>query len=145
MQSLPHHYTVAASALPEGDVSLNSGGLDPIYSAPPIEFGGQGNRWSPENLLVAAVADCFILSFRAIASVSQLSWTALSCEVAGTLERVDGVTKFTAFEIIARLTVSPETPDEKAQRVLEKAEATCLVANSLSASTHLQASVAKGA
>lgn len=73
MQSFPHHYTVAASALPEGDVSLNSGGLDPIYSAPPIEFGGQGNRWSPENLLVAAVADCFILSFRAIASVSQLS------------------------------------------------------------------------
>lgn len=144
MQSLPHHYIVAASALAEGDVSLSANNLDPIYSAPPIEFGGPGNRWSPENLLVAAVADCFILSFRAVASASKLSWTALSCEVEGTLERIDGVTKFTAFEIIAKLTVAQDSDEEKAQRVLEKAEAICLVSNSLSASTHLQASVSKG-
>ena len=73
MQDLPHHYKVAASAAPQGEVNLASNLLDPILSAPPAEYGGPGNRWSPETLLVAAVADCFILSFRAVARASKFS------------------------------------------------------------------------
>jgi hypothetical protein len=33
----------------------------------PREFDGRGNQWSPESLLAAALADCFVLSFRAVA------------------------------------------------------------------------------
>lgn len=141
MQSLPHHYKASAAAGPEGDVSVSADNVELIYSAPPKEFGGPGNRWSPENLLVAAVADCFILSFRAVASASKLTWTSLTCEVEGTLERSEGTTKFTAFDVVAKLTVPTDTPEQKAHRALEKAEAICLVTNSLSATTHLNASV----
>ncbi|MEE9159021.1 MAG: OsmC family peroxiredoxin, partial [Gammaproteobacteria bacterium] len=77
MQSFPHRYKIVAAAGPDGDISLASDGLDPISSAPPVEFGGSGNRWSPETLLVAAVGDCFVLSFRAIARASELSWMSL--------------------------------------------------------------------
>jgi len=137
MQDLPHHYRVAATAGPEGDVNLASDELDPILSAPPREFGGPGNRWSPETLLAAAVADCFILSFRAIARASKLSWISLKCEVEGTLERSEGTTKFTAFVVNATLAVPKDTTEERANRILEKAEASCLVTNSLSGVTHL--------
>lgn len=137
MQDLPHHYRVAATAGPEGDVSLAGNKLDPIPSAPPPEFGGPGNRWSPETLLVAAVADCFILSFRAIARASKLSWVSLKCEVEGTLERSEGTTKFTAFVVNATLGVPKDTMEERANRILEKAEASCLITNSLSGATHL--------
>ena len=99
MQNLPHHYKVAATAAPEGDVNLTSDNLEPIPSLPPAEFGGPGNRWSPETLLIAAVADCFMLSFRAIARASKLSWISLKCEVEGTLERSEGTMKFTEFVI----------------------------------------------
>lgn len=141
MQSLPHHYKVAAAAKPEGDVSLSADKLESISSAPPAEFGGPGNRWSPENLLVAAVADCFILSFRSIATASKLSWISLECKVEGTLERIEGVTKFTRFEINAEIKVPPESTREKTLHLLEKAEGICLISNSLSAAKHLNAIV----
>ncbi|MDJ0778808.1 MAG: OsmC family protein [Gammaproteobacteria bacterium] len=141
MQQYPHHYRVAASAEAEGNVNLASPGLDPILSAPPAEFDGPGDLWSPETLLVAAIADCFILSFRGIAKASRLSWLSMECHVEGRLERSEGTTRFTAYEIKATLYVPGDTNEEKAQRLLQKAEAGCLITNSLSGSTHLSATV----
>lgn len=141
MQDLPHHYRVAANAAPEGDVSLSADKLETLASAPPQEFGGPGDRWSPETLLVAAISDCFILSFRAITRASKLPWLSLRCEVEGLLERRDGKTQFTEFKVNATLDVAPDTDVEKARRLLEKAEASCLITNSLSATTHLNAVV----
>jgi len=141
MQSFPHHYSVAASVTPEGDVALDSAGLSPLRSAPPIEFGGPGDQWSPETLLVAAVADCFVLTFRGIAGASRFAWLSLACDVVGTLERVDGVTQFTQFEIRARLRVPPGAKTDQALRLLTKAEDTCLVTSSLKATPHLDAVV----
>jgi len=141
MQNYPHHYRVVATAGPEGDVNLASSDVDPITSAPPSEFGGPGDRWSPETLLTGAVADCFVLSFRAIARASKLSWISLKCQCEGTLERDDGVTKFTEFVIDATLEVPEGTNEERAHHILEKAEASCLVTNSMTSATHLAAVV----
>lgn len=141
MKDFPHHYRVAATAEPTGDVNLSGEGLETIPSAPPPEFGGPGDRWSPESLLVAAVADCFVLSFRAISRASQLEWLSLSCEVEGTLEREDRVTRFTGFQVTATLRVPPGTNEARAHRLLEKAEETCLITNSLSCPTRLQSTV----
>ena len=141
MQSFPHRYKIVAAAGPDGDVSLASDGLDPISSAPPVEFGGSGNRWSPETLLVAAVGDCFVLSFRAIARASELSWMSLKCEVEGILDREDGTTRFTEFAVHAELHIPRDTNEERAHRIMQKAEDSCLITNSLSAKTHLKALV----
>lgn len=106
-------------------------------SAPPAAFGGPGGRRSPETLLVGAVADCFVLTFRAIAGVSRLTWVSLNCEVVGTLDRVERVTQFTGFAVRAHLLVSPETNREQALRLLTRAEQSCLVTNSLKAACQL--------
>jgi organic hydroperoxide reductase OsmC/OhrA len=141
MHPFPHRYDVAARATPEDDVAVESTGLPTLRSAPPLEFGGPGDRWSPETLLVAAVADCFILTFRAIASFSRLSWVSLTCEVSGTVDRVDRVTQFTGFDVRARLRLSAGADLEQAHRLLIKAEQTCLVTQSLKAAAHLDAIV----
>lgn len=141
MQEFPHHYVVAASARTDSNVQLASPGVDNIESAGPAEFGGPGDQWSPETLLVASVADCFILSFKAIARASKLEWTALTCDVVGDLNRVDRVTQFTAFSIRATLEVPESTNESKALRLLEKAEKSCLITNSLIADSHLEAEV----
>jgi organic hydroperoxide reductase OsmC/OhrA len=131
MQPFPHHYSITAKARAEGDVSLEGERLPAIPSAPPTEFGGPGDKWSPETLLVAAVADCFVLTFRGIAGLSRFSWSALECHVTGTVERVDRVTQYTALQVQARLKVPPGTNEDQARRLLMKAEETCLVTNSL--------------
>jgi organic hydroperoxide reductase OsmC/OhrA len=141
MQNLPHQYLVSADAKSSGNVVLSSSGVTEIASAPPAEFGGPGDQWSPESLLVAAVADCFILSFRAIARASRLDWDSLTCSVDGTLDKVDRVTQFTGFSVSATLHIPPGSNEEKALRLLEKAEQVCLITNSLKADSHLEATV----
>ncbi len=141
MQQFPHLYSVVAKADTQGDVALESDRLPPIPSAPPPEFGGPGGRWSPETLFVAAVADCFVLTFRAIAGLSRFSWVSLECSATGTLDRVERVTQFTALQIHARLTVPPGANEDQARRLLAKAEETCLVTNSLKVRPHLEAVV----
>ena len=137
MQAFPHRYDVAAAAGIDGDVELSANHLPTLRSASPAEFDGPGNRWSPESFLVAAVGDCFILTFRAVARASKLPWTALYCDVTGTLDRVDRVTKFTGFEIQAHLDVPPGIDVALARRVLEKAEQNCLITNSLTGTIRL--------
>ncbi len=141
MQDFPHKYVVSADAKTAGSVKLSSSGVADLASAPPVEFGGPGDQWSPESLLVAAVADCYVLSFRAIARASRLDWKSLSCEVEGTLDRVDRITQFTAFSVSAILEIVPGSDESKAERLLEKAEQSCLITNSLKAESHLRTSI----
>ena len=143
MQDFPHHYKAAASAAPEGDVVLSSSDLDDLASAAPVEFGGPGGKWSPETLLTAAVADCFILGFKAIARASRFSWNRLQCDVEGVLERIHHVTRFTEFRVRATLEIPADADEDRAQLLLEKADATCLVTNSLTSTVHLDTSISK--
>ena len=141
MQDLPHHYHVNASAEVDGNVALKADDLPQIITAPPAEFGGPGDQWSPETLLVGAVANCFVLTFRAIARASKLDWSNLECSADGVLDRVDKVTRFTEMKVTARLTVPAGTNVDKAKRLMEKSEAACLVTRSLLAEAHLDAEV----
>jgi organic hydroperoxide reductase OsmC/OhrA len=137
MQPFPHRYSVLAKANAEGDVSLEGERLPAMLSAPPTEFGGPGDRWSPETLLVAAVIDCFVLTFRAIAGPSRFPWLSLECEATGVVDRVERVTQFTALELHARLRIPSGAKEDQAHRLLAKAEDTCLVTNSLKVRPHL--------
>lgn len=141
MQKLPHYYHASASGLPTGVVATDSGGLSTLEIAAPKEFDGPGDKWSPEELLVGCVANCFILTFRAVASASKLDWTELSCEASGTLELVERKAQFTEFSINASLKIGAEQDKENALQLLEKAERNCLITNSLTAKVHLNSDV----
>jgi organic hydroperoxide reductase OsmC/OhrA len=138
MNQMPFRYAASASAHPEGDVTVEAVGVTTIPSAPPPEFGGPGDRWSPETLLVAAVADCFVLTFRAVARASKLPWTSITCTADGILERVDRIPQFTNFTVTAHLWIPRGTDPSSASSVLAKAKQACLISQSLKAATHLE-------
>lgn len=141
MHEFPHRYGVSAATKPAEDVIVSSAGLETLRSGPPAEFGGDGDKWSPETFLVAAVADCFVLSFRAIANASRFEWTELQCDVEGTLDRLPDGIQFTAFQVRARLTLPPGADKARATKLLEKAEHACLITNSLKARSTLDISL----
>lgn len=141
MKPYPHRYTASASAPSIGNVTVSAAVLPQIETAPPPEFDGPGGTWSPETLLCAAVADCFILTFRAVARAAHFDWIALDCQVEGVLERADNTTYFTRFTTAARLTVPGGTDTTRAQLLLGRAEHGCLVANSLRGERALLAEV----
>lgn len=137
MQALPHHYRVYARADAEGSVTTSADGKPVISVAGPAQFGGPGDSWSPEELLMAAVADCLVLTFRAIARNSGLEWHELDVRSTGTLDRVEGVTRFTEIHTEARLGLAAGQDANRAGKLLEKAEAACLITRSLLATTAL--------
>jgi organic hydroperoxide reductase OsmC/OhrA len=137
MQEFPHRYVVTASGAVQGDVELTAERLPDLPSASPAEFDGPGNRWSPESLLVGAVGDCLILTFRAVAHASKVPWNSLTCDVTGTLDRIDRVTQFTNFEVRARLKIPVGSSPDRARQALDKAERGCLISNSLKGAIHL--------
>lgn len=144
MKPYPHVYAAGADGTAEGVVRVTSAGLPTLDTTPPPEFGGPPGHWSPETLLVSAVADCFVLSFRGVARASGFEWQKLDCEVEGTLERVEGVTRFSRFLTRARLAIPAGGDEAKARQLLERAARVCLVANSLLGEQALEASVVAG-
>jgi organic hydroperoxide reductase OsmC/OhrA len=131
MQGYPHFYVASASAGNEGKVTVTGEGLPDLETASPPQFDGPLGVWSPETLFSAAVADCFVLTFRAIARASKFEWNSLECKAEGVLERPEKITLFTTFNIHAVLHAPEGAKVDLAARLLEKAEALCLITASL--------------
>ncbi len=100
---------------------------------PPEFSGGIACVWSPEHLLVAAVNSCLMTTFLAIAENSKLVFTNFKSKANGKLEKVEGKWMISEIELMPTLAIANETDREKAERVLIKAEANCLISNSVKA------------
>ncbi|MFC4686845.1 OsmC family protein [Epilithonimonas pallida] len=100
-------------------------------ATPPQFPKGIENIWSPEHLFTAAVSSCLMTTFLAIAENSKLEFVNFECSSKGKLEQVEG--KFLMTEVILEpvVTIKNESDREKAERVLQKSEANCLISNSV--------------
>jgi organic hydroperoxide reductase OsmC/OhrA len=154
MESYTYETTANWIGARKGIVHNSSISPPVAFSAPP-EFQGEAGIWTPEHLLVAAVASCFITTFRAIAETSKFDAPALEVTVEGFVEKselaylrlgeippltqgIDGVANkqsrgysFTRVFVRPRLTVAKAADRERGLRLLEKAERSCLVSRSL--------------
>ena len=137
MPVFPQVYDATADANPGGRVLLYSPRLESFASDAPVEFGGPGDLWSPETLFVAAIADCFVLTFRAVAKSAALEWRALSCSGSGVLDRTPDGPQFTSVTLRARLTIPAGTDTDKVHRLLERAERACLISRSIKSTIRL--------
>ena len=100
-------------------------------ATPPQFPKGMENIWSPEHLFTAAVSSCLMTTFLAIAENSKLDFVNFECNSKGKLEQIDG--KFLMTEVILEpvVTIKNESEREKAEKVLQKSEANCLISNSV--------------
>lgn len=100
------------------------------FSAPP-EFLGEPGRWTPEHFLVAAVASCFVSTFSGIAEKSRLEFASFHLDAEGLLGNEDGIRRFKEIKLRPVVTILKEEDRDRAVRLLEKAEKSCLIARSL--------------
>lgn len=142
MKPLPHRYELRLTGGPAGYATLSGAGLPDLQSAPPPDYDGPGDAWSPEHLLLAAVDACFLFTLRAVARASKLEFITLELSSEATVDRVNGVTRFTEIVLRPRLTLAPGTDHARALWVLEKSKKACLVTTSLSAPVRLEPDIA---
>jgi peroxiredoxin-like protein len=100
------------------------------FSAPP-EFLGEPGRWTPEHLLVAAVASCFVSTFSGMAEKSRLEFASFNMDAEGVLGNEDGIWRFTEIKLRPVVAILNEVDRDRIIRLLGKAEKSCLIARSL--------------
>lgn len=141
MKPLPHVYTVRIAGGAAGHATLSSNGVADLLTAPPVDFDGPGDVWSPEQLLLAAVESCFVLTFRSVAQASGIHFTSLGVEAEGTVDRRDGGMRFTEIVLRPRVALPAGVDHVRVLRALEKAERVCLVSRSLDTPVRLEPEV----
>lgn len=101
------------------------------FTAPP-EFGGMEGRWTPESLLLCAIAGCYTTTFRAIAEYSKFEYADLEVQVEGAIKKVESGYAFTQIVIRPNLSITNEAEHPRALKLMQKAKGLCLVARALS-------------
>ena len=115
-----------------------------IHFAAPPQFGGLEGRWTPEYLLITALASCFTTTFHAIAECSKFEYTDLAVEAEGTVSKTDPGYCFSEIVIRPSLTIPNEEQRERAISLLHKAKALCLVSRALATAQKFEARVEIG-
>ena len=110
---------------------IASAGKPEVQVATPPEFKGHEGIWSPEDLFVASVNVCVMSTFLAFAERAGITFRSYESEAEGRLELVDGKFQFTAIALRPRITLQPGGDVGKAKEILAKAEANCLISNSI--------------
>jgi len=125
---------------------LNAGSLPTLHVDAPPEFRGHEGAWTPEHLFVGAVNSCFMTTFVAIAENSKLDFVNFKTAASGTLEKIEGQ-GLMITEIVLRpiLTIKDARDTARANRILEKAEKHCLIANSAKTEIRVEPQINVGA
>lgn len=128
-KSYTYHSTVQWTEQRKGVIS--SQGKPDVQVATPPEFKGHEGIWSPEDLFVASVNICVMSTFLAVAERAALSFKQYESEAEGRLELVDGKFQFTTIVLKPRISLNRGEDLDKAKELMTKAEANCLISNSI--------------
>ena len=137
-----HSYQIRAKCTrPRSGVVASDKVPRPIcFSAPP-EFQGEQGVWTPEHFFVASVVTCYVSTFSGMSLASKFGFVSLEVEAEGVLEKGAEGWRFTEVKLRPALKIANEEERERANRLLEKAERSCLVARSISARVTLESAI----
>jgi organic hydroperoxide reductase OsmC/OhrA len=97
------------------------------FSAPP-EFGGFQGFATPEDLFVASVNTCLLLTFESICKKMGITFHSFECHCTGVLETIEGKEVFTKVVLKPRVRGDDQG---KIKKALQLAEKYCLITNSI--------------
>jgi len=125
-------------------IAKSSSAPNAIHFTSPPAFGGLEGRWTPEDLLLCAVASCYTTTFRTLAEYSKFEYTDLQVEADGVINKGASGYSFGEVSIHANLTISQEEERVQASKLLHKAKELCLVSRALSVEQKFESRVQVG-
>ena len=113
---------------------------DLLASSDPI-FRGDKQKYNPEELLVAALSGCHLLSYLYVSVAAGVVVVDYVDEATGTMiETPDGSGHFAEVVLNPQVTVTESSMIERANELHEKANKLCYIANSVNFPVHHQPS-----
>jgi organic hydroperoxide reductase OsmC/OhrA len=125
-----HEVTVSGGS--DGEGAADVGRPQPIAGNFDSVFRGDQDRWNPEQLLTAALAQCHMLSYLHACATAGIVVTGYTDEAHGTMtETTDGGGHFTEVVLRPRVTVASPDMVEKATALHAEAHERCFIASSV--------------
>lgn len=114
------------------ELLLSAEGKHPIEASADRTFHGNADRWNPEELMVAALSQCHMLSYLHVAVLNGVVVTAYTDTATGTMEQTDnGGGRFTSVTLHPVVTVATADMVDAAREAHHDASVKCFIANSV--------------
>lgn len=134
-------YTTTVIWEAEKKGTLKIQGKPDMEISPPAEFGGHEDIHCPEELFVASVSGCIMATFLAFAEKTRTKFDSFECSGKGTLDKVEGLLRFTRIDVAVKVRVPSEREKKHALHVLDLVSKHCLITNSINCVVDMQSEV----
>lgn len=115
------------------DVVVQAEGPGELQGSAARAFHGSETRWNPEQLLLAALTECHLLSYLHSATQADVVVTGLTCQAEVTLETSpDGSGQITAAVLRPEVWLAEESQRAQADALHQQAHERCFIARSVS-------------
>ena len=113
-----------------------------IHFSEAAELGGLQGRWTPEQLLLCALAGSFTTTFVDIARGVKFDYRDLEVEIEGSVRRSrTAACPFNEILIRPRLTVNSEEQREAALNLLRRTKSVCMISRAITVPQTLEPTV----
>jgi organic hydroperoxide reductase OsmC/OhrA len=113
------------------DHDVTADGPGPIAGSADPTFRGDRTRWNPEQMLVAALAQCHMLSYLHLCATNGVVVTAYTDRATGTMQASASGGRFTEVVLAPSVTVTEPDMVSAATRLHDDAHRACFIANSV--------------
>lgn len=132
MQEADQFRVVAWWSSERNGIAQSDSAPNTIHFTSPPALGGMDGRWTPQDLLLGAIASSFTTTFRTLAEKSKFEHTDLQVEVQAVLNQTVAGYSFSEVHILAHLTIPHEAEQARAIKLLHMTRSSCAVSRALS-------------
>jgi organic hydroperoxide reductase OsmC/OhrA len=123
------------------DLLVEPEGKPPIAGSASARYFGDDARYNPEDLMLASLGECHLLTYLALAAKAGIHVTALRAVVTGTLGKIEGKVRFREATLHVTTEIDGGADADHARQLHEAAHENCFMASSVNFPLRVEATV----
>jgi organic hydroperoxide reductase OsmC/OhrA len=113
------------------DMLIEPAGKPVIAGSASASYGGDDGRYNPEDLMLASLAECHLLTYLAIAAKARIPILGLEVSASGIVSMVSGKMRFREATIVPSTRVAKAEDIQRATDLHQSAHRHCFMSNSV--------------
>jgi organic hydroperoxide reductase OsmC/OhrA len=113
------------------EYTIDADGKPALRGSADPHFLGDGSLYNPEDLLVAALSSCHLLSYLAECACARIEVVSYEDDAEGEMTLIDGVIRFREVVLRPQVAIADPSRIDEARALHERAHAVCFIANSV--------------
>lgn len=109
-----------------------------------LEYKGSPEHYNPEDLLVASLSGCHMLSYLALAANAKITVLSYVDNADGSMQKDGMSAKFAEVTLRPQVFISEDSDPEKALALHDKAHHICFIAKSVNFPVHVAPEIIRG-